>query len=206
MPPHIYEQDVPASPPSLALEAQLDEHRHAYDPGMPLFAPAHEHVQPPAYEQEAGAGQSTVGMGGMVGQLPTPPSSPPPPVVVPVSLRDTSADASDDAGDGLDDEQATVSATSTDDVVVRVMLPPPARSQESIGPRSVVEIVPGVTADPQIAFGKPVIATTRVPVALVLGQLAAGVAVAELCTWTPRTSALWGGSHALDGRGRAHGS
>jgi hypothetical protein len=37
-----------------------------------------------------------------------------------------------------------------------------------------VEIVPGVTTDPQIAFGKPVIAGTRVPVALVLGQLAGG--------------------------------
>jgi uncharacterized protein (DUF433 family) len=45
-----------------------------------------------------------------------------------------------------------------------------------------VEIVPGVTADSQIAFGKPVIAGTRVPVALVLGQLAGGVAIAELCS------------------------
>jgi uncharacterized protein (DUF433 family) len=44
-----------------------------------------------------------------------------------------------------------------------------------------IEIVPGVTADPQIAFGKPVIAGTRVPVVLVLGQLAGGVTVAELC-------------------------
>lgn len=44
-----------------------------------------------------------------------------------------------------------------------------------------VEIVPGVTADPQVAFGKPVIAGTRVPVALVLGQLGGGVPVAELC-------------------------
>jgi uncharacterized protein (DUF433 family) len=43
------------------------------------------------------------------------------------------------------------------------------------------EIVPGVTADPQIAFGKPVIAGTRVPAALVLGQLAGGLGVAELC-------------------------
>jgi uncharacterized protein (DUF433 family) len=44
-----------------------------------------------------------------------------------------------------------------------------------------IEIVPGVTADPQVAFGKPVIAGTRVPVALVLGQLAGGVGVSELC-------------------------
>jgi uncharacterized protein (DUF433 family) len=44
-----------------------------------------------------------------------------------------------------------------------------------------IEIVPGVTADPQVAFGKPVIEGTRVPVVLVLGQLAGGVTVAELC-------------------------
>jgi uncharacterized protein (DUF433 family) len=43
------------------------------------------------------------------------------------------------------------------------------------------EIVPGVTADSQIAFGKPVIAGTRVPVALVLGQLAGGVGFPGLC-------------------------
>ena len=44
-----------------------------------------------------------------------------------------------------------------------------------------IEIVPGVTADAQIAFGKAVIAGTRVPAALVLGQLAGGLGVAELC-------------------------
>jgi uncharacterized protein (DUF433 family) len=44
-----------------------------------------------------------------------------------------------------------------------------------------IEIVPGVTADPQVAFGKPVIAGTRVPVVLVLGQLGGGVPLAELC-------------------------
>lgn len=43
------------------------------------------------------------------------------------------------------------------------------------------EIVPGIIADPQIAFGKPVIAGTRVPAALVLGQLAGGLGVGELC-------------------------
>jgi uncharacterized protein (DUF433 family) len=42
------------------------------------------------------------------------------------------------------------------------------------------EIVPGVTADPKVAFGKPVIAGTRTSVALVLGQLAAGVSEQEL--------------------------
>lgn len=42
------------------------------------------------------------------------------------------------------------------------------------------EIVPGVTADPEVAFGKPVIAGTRTPVALVLGQLAAGLPEQEL--------------------------
>lgn len=36
------------------------------------------------------------------------------------------------------------------------------------------EIVPGIVADPAHAFGKPVIAGTRVPAALVLNLLAAG--------------------------------
>jgi uncharacterized protein (DUF433 family) len=43
------------------------------------------------------------------------------------------------------------------------------------------EIVPGVTADPKVAFGKPVIAGTRTPVAVVLGQLAAGPSEQEVC-------------------------
>jgi uncharacterized protein (DUF433 family) len=42
------------------------------------------------------------------------------------------------------------------------------------------EIIPGVTADPKVAFGKPVITGTRIPVALILGQLAAGVSKQEL--------------------------
>ncbi len=46
---------------------------------------------------------------------------------------------------------------------------------------AVAEIVPGVTADPAVAFGKPVLKGTRVPVALVLGQLAGGVPEDELC-------------------------
>ncbi len=45
-----------------------------------------------------------------------------------------------------------------------------------------IEIVPGITADPEVAFGKPVIAGTRVPAALILGQLGAGVPEAELCS------------------------
>lgn len=43
------------------------------------------------------------------------------------------------------------------------------------------EIVPGVTVDPKVAFGKPVIAGTRTPVAVILGQLAAGVSEQEVC-------------------------
>ena len=43
------------------------------------------------------------------------------------------------------------------------------------------EIVPGITADPDVAFGKPVIAGTRVPAVVVIGQLAAGLSEAELC-------------------------
>jgi uncharacterized protein (DUF433 family) len=42
------------------------------------------------------------------------------------------------------------------------------------------EIYPGVVVDPEIVHGKPVIAGTRIPVALVLGQLAAGVGFEEL--------------------------
>ena len=44
------------------------------------------------------------------------------------------------------------------------------------------EIVPGITADPHVAFGKPVIAGTRVPAALVLGLLAGGRPETEICT------------------------
>lgn len=42
------------------------------------------------------------------------------------------------------------------------------------------EIVPGITADPARAFGKPVTAGTRVPAATVLGLLAAGRSEAEI--------------------------
>jgi uncharacterized protein (DUF433 family) len=42
------------------------------------------------------------------------------------------------------------------------------------------EVYPGVVMDPQILHGKPVLAGTRVPVALVLGQMAGGVGFEEL--------------------------
>ncbi|MFI5274789.1 MAG: DUF433 domain-containing protein [Ktedonobacterales bacterium] len=42
------------------------------------------------------------------------------------------------------------------------------------------EIYPGVVVDAEIVHGKPVIAGTRIPVALVLGQLAGGVGFDEL--------------------------
>ena len=42
------------------------------------------------------------------------------------------------------------------------------------------EIFPSVVVDPEIVHGKPVIAGTRIPVALVLGQLAGGVSFEEL--------------------------
>lgn len=44
-----------------------------------------------------------------------------------------------------------------------------------------IEVVPGITADPHRAFGKPVIAGTRVPAALVLSLLAAGRSEGEIC-------------------------
>lgn len=44
-----------------------------------------------------------------------------------------------------------------------------------------VELVPGITADPSVAFGKPVIEGTRLPVAVVVGQLASGMSVEEIC-------------------------
>ena len=43
------------------------------------------------------------------------------------------------------------------------------------------EIVAGITASPTHAFGKPVIAGTRVPAALILGLLADGRPDAEIC-------------------------
>lgn len=42
------------------------------------------------------------------------------------------------------------------------------------------EIQPGVTVDPQVHHGKPVIKGTRIPVEIVLGHLAAGMSSEEV--------------------------
>lgn len=42
------------------------------------------------------------------------------------------------------------------------------------------EIFPGIVVDSQIMHGKPVLAGTRIPVSLVLGQLAGGLSFEEL--------------------------
>lgn len=42
------------------------------------------------------------------------------------------------------------------------------------------EIVPGVTVDPKVHHGKPVIKGTRVPVEFILGHLAAGMSSEEV--------------------------
>lgn len=42
------------------------------------------------------------------------------------------------------------------------------------------EIFPGIVVDSEIVHGKPVIAGTRIPVSLVLGQLAGGVSFDEM--------------------------
>lgn len=43
------------------------------------------------------------------------------------------------------------------------------------------EIAPRITVDPAISFGKPVIAGTRVPVAVVVEELAAGATADDVC-------------------------
>jgi uncharacterized protein (DUF433 family) len=42
------------------------------------------------------------------------------------------------------------------------------------------EIYPGISVDVEVVHGKPVISGTRIPVSLVLGQLAGGVTYDEL--------------------------
>jgi len=42
------------------------------------------------------------------------------------------------------------------------------------------EIYPGISVDAEVVHGKPVISGTRIPVSLVLGQLAGGVTYDEL--------------------------
>jgi uncharacterized protein (DUF433 family) len=44
-----------------------------------------------------------------------------------------------------------------------------------------MRLAPRIVADPKICFGKPVIEGTRVPVELILGQLAAGVTTEVVC-------------------------
>lgn len=48
--------------------------------------------------------------------------------------------------------------------------------------RGAGEIFPGVTVDPLTIHGKPIITGTRIPVALVVGQLAGGESVESVCT------------------------
>jgi uncharacterized protein (DUF433 family) len=43
-----------------------------------------------------------------------------------------------------------------------------------------MEVFPGISMDPKIRFGKPCLAGTRIDVATILGNLAAGASVAEL--------------------------
>lgn len=43
-----------------------------------------------------------------------------------------------------------------------------------------VEIAPRITVDPQVRFGKPVVKGTRVPVAVILDELAAGTTVEDI--------------------------
>lgn len=43
------------------------------------------------------------------------------------------------------------------------------------------EIAPRITVDENVRFGKPVIQGTRVPVDLVVGKMAAGLSVEEVC-------------------------
>jgi uncharacterized protein (DUF433 family) len=43
-----------------------------------------------------------------------------------------------------------------------------------------VEIAPRIVVDPNVRFGKPVIKGTRVPVHLLVGQLASGLSIDEV--------------------------
>jgi uncharacterized protein (DUF433 family) len=58
----------------------------------------------------------------------------------------------------------------------------PSRTEQESSDMTQVagEIYPGIVVDPQIVHGKPVIAGTRIPVSLVLGQLAGGISFEEL--------------------------
>jgi uncharacterized protein (DUF433 family) len=43
-----------------------------------------------------------------------------------------------------------------------------------------MEVFPGISMDPKVRFGKPCITGTRIDVAAVLGELAAGASVEEI--------------------------
>lgn len=43
-----------------------------------------------------------------------------------------------------------------------------------------MEIAPGISIDPAVHFGKPVIKGTRVPVDLIVGKIAGGMPIAEV--------------------------
>lgn len=43
-----------------------------------------------------------------------------------------------------------------------------------------IELAPRIIVDPRVCFGKPVIEGSRVPVALVVGQIRAGMRVEEI--------------------------
>ena len=45
-----------------------------------------------------------------------------------------------------------------------------------------VEIAPGISVDPEVRFGRPVVRGTRVPVDVILGQLAAGLTADEVAS------------------------
>jgi uncharacterized protein (DUF433 family) len=42
------------------------------------------------------------------------------------------------------------------------------------------EVFPGITIDPQLVHGRPVIANTRVPVEVIVGELAGGSSFADV--------------------------
>ena len=44
------------------------------------------------------------------------------------------------------------------------------------------EVYPGIVVDTEIAHGKPTIAGTRIPVTTILGSLAGGHSIDEVCT------------------------
>ena len=43
-----------------------------------------------------------------------------------------------------------------------------------------IEIAPRITVDENVRFGKPVVQGTRVPVALIIGQLAGGMTIEQV--------------------------